>query len=73
LRSATDEFGTSLTTNFSAAGAVPAQPEDQLKPPATRLLEAAGTAFDLDVVARTEANASELGVRPDIGFPSPVC
>lgn len=67
LRSALDELGTSLTANFGAAGAIPAQPEDQLKAPVTRLLEAAGRSFDLDVVARTEANASELGVRPDIG------
>ncbi len=67
LRAALDEFGASLTTNFRAAGVVPAQPEDQLKAPTTRLLEAAGTAFDLEVVARTEANASELGVRPDVG------
>ena len=67
LRSALDEFGASLTANFRAARAVPAQPEDQLKPPVTRLIQAAGGAFNLDIVARTEASASEFGVRPDVG------
>jgi hypothetical protein len=67
LRAALDDFGASLTTNFRAAGAVPAQPEDQLKAPTARLLEAAGAAFALEVIARTEATASELGVRPDVG------
>jgi hypothetical protein len=67
FRSCVEEFATALTRNFSVADAVRAQPEDQLKAPATRLLEAAGTVFGIDVVARTEARASDLGVRPDVG------
>jgi len=68
LRDVLDEFGAVLTTNFAAAGAVPAQPEDQLKGPIVRLLEHGGRALGLlDVVARTEARASEFGVRPDVG------
>lgn len=67
LGAALDELGAHLTTNFRAAGTVPAQAEDQLKAPVTALLRGAGEAFGLAVVARTEAAASELGVRPDIG------
>jgi hypothetical protein len=67
LRAALDAFSAALTTNFGAAGAVPAQPEDQLKGPIVRLLEHGGQALGLDVVARTEARANEFGVRPDVG------
>jgi hypothetical protein len=60
------KFGASLTANFSAALTNPAQPEDQLKPPTTVLLETAGSMFGHHVVARTEA-VGEARVRPDIG------
>mgnify|MGYP000126628923 CR=1 FL=1 len=63
FRAAVEEFATALTRNFSAAATVVAQAEDQLKAPVARLLDAAGTTFGLDVVARTEAQASELGRR----------
>lgn len=67
LRPILDTFGERLTRNFAAAGAVPAQAEDQLKPSVVDLLEAVGTVLSLATVARTEAQASELGVRPDVG------
>ena len=67
LRAALDEFSVRLTANFQTAGQVRAQPEDQLKAPVVRLLEQAGTALGLSVVARTEATAGEYGVRPDVG------
>ena len=68
LRPLLDHFGERLTKNFSAARAVPAQPEDQLKGPIVDLLEGVGAALSLDTVARTEAHATELGVRPDVGI-----
>ena len=68
LRPLLDHFSERLTKNFSAAGAVPAQPEDQLKAPIVDLLEGVGAALSLDTVARTEAHATELGVRPDVGI-----
>lgn len=60
-------YGVGLTANFATAAANPAQPEDQLKGPTQTLLEAAGLAFGLNVVARTEALMAG-GVRPDIGI-----
>lgn len=59
-------YSVSLTANFGAAAANPAQPEDQLKGPTQTLLEAVGRELGLSVVARTEALMAG-GVRPDIG------
>ncbi|MGH2999929.1 MAG: N-6 DNA methylase, partial [Gaiellaceae bacterium] len=59
-------YGASLGANFAQAATTPAQPEDQLKGPTQVLLESVGRAFDLTVVARTEA-LMPGGVRPDIG------
>jgi Type ISP C-terminal specificity domain/N-6 DNA Methylase len=60
------KFGASLTANFSAALTNPAQPEDQLKPATTALLENVGSVLGRRVVARTEA-VGDKRVRPDIG------
>jgi len=68
LRAELDKFGETLTRNFAAAGAVPAQPEDQLKLAVAPLVEEVGRLLAVgDVRARTEAIASEFGVRPDVG------
>ncbi len=68
LRAELDKFGETLTRNFAAAGAVRAQPEDQLKPPVVELVQEAGRLLAVgDVDARTEAIVAELGVRPDVG------
>lgn len=60
------EFAEDLSANFATAKANPAQAEDQLKAPTTRLLKKVGEVFGLEIVARTEAKA-DGGVRPDLG------
>ncbi|MDA8262936.1 MAG: N-6 DNA methylase [Actinomycetota bacterium] len=67
LAAALREYGSNLTANFRTADFNPAQAEDQLKGPTQTLLHQVGLALDLEVEARTEAQSSSLGVRPDIG------
>ena len=68
LREALDVFSEELRLNFAGAAAIPAQAEDQLKPPIVHLLQTAGAVLNAGaVVARTEAAAVELAVRPDVG------
>ena len=68
LRAPLDAFAEDLKRNFAGAVAVPAQAEDQLKPPIVSLLQAAGAVLNVgDVLPRTEAAAAELAVRPDVG------
>src|ERR1051325_6129579 len=54
-------FAASLQANFSTL--VPANPEDQLKPPVQTLLQVVVAG----VQTRTEAQVEDLGARPDIG------
>jgi hypothetical protein len=61
FKAALQDFASTLQENFSSA--VPAQPEDQLKPPAQNLLRAAAA----NVQTRSEAQVEGLGARPDIG------
>ncbi|MET0621718.1 MAG: type ISP restriction/modification enzyme [Pyrinomonadaceae bacterium] len=58
---ALQSFAASLRANFSTA--VPANPEDQLKPPVQALLQSVA----IGVQPRTEAQVEGLGGRPDIG------
>ncbi len=68
LREPLNAFCEDLRRNFAGAAAVPAQAEDQLKPPIVHLLQTAGGLLGVgDVLARTEAAAGELAVRPDVG------
>lgn len=60
------EFAEALSKNFGAAKVNPAQPEDQLKAPTQRLIEAYGESLGSAAVARTEAK-TENRVRPDLG------
>jgi hypothetical protein len=57
-------FAKSLKASF--ASSVRAQPEDQLKSPTQNLLQT-GAGLSRRVVAKTEAQVSGLGGRPDIG------
>lgn len=55
------EFAESLRANF--ASLIPANPEDQLKPPVQKLLQSVAS----DVQTRSETQVEGLGARPDIG------
>jgi hypothetical protein len=57
-------FATELKQKFELPGG--ANPEDQLKGPVSDLAKAAGSAFGLNVLTKTEAQVSEYSVRPDI-------
>jgi hypothetical protein len=59
------QFALSLTRNF--ASAVPAQPEDQLKPAVKTLVESAGQALRQTVLLRSESQIADLRGRPDFG------
>lgn len=61
FRTAAHRFADELRANFAAR--IPAQPEDQLKPPVQVLLRAVRE----NVQTRTEAQVQDLGGRPDIG------
>src|SRR5687768_7268948 len=61
FRKAAQKFANDLQANF--ASGIPAQAEDQLKPPVQALL---WTVID-DVITRLEAQVHDLGGRPDIG------
>lgn len=60
------DFAQAIHENFAGAQVNPAQPEDQLKPPVTRLLARFGEAIGRNVESRTEAH-TDVGVRPDVG------
>lgn len=59
------QFALSLTRNF--ASAVPAQPEDQLKPPVKLLIESTGQELHQNVILRSESQVAGLRGRPDFG------
>ncbi|HMO57563.1 MAG TPA: hypothetical protein PKC19_09420 [Roseiflexaceae bacterium] len=59
------QFALSLTRNF--ASAVPAQPEDQLKPPVKVLIESTGQELHQNVILRSESQVTGLRGRPDFG------
>ena len=62
FKTAAHLFANDLRASF--ASSVPAQPEDQLKPPVQALIRAARPT---GVITRTEAHVEGLGGRPDIG------
>ena len=61
-----EEFADALKEQFSLPGTASA--EDQLKQHVPRLIEAAGADYGVKVDWQTEANLSELQVRPDIAI-----
>jgi hypothetical protein len=62
FKDALRDFAATLKENFSSA--LPANPEDQLKPPVQNLLRAVAA----NVQTRSEAQVEGLGARPDIGL-----
>lgn len=62
FKTAAQQFANDLRASF--ASVVPAQPEDQLKPPVQALIRAARSG---EVITRTETHVEGLGGRPDIG------
>jgi hypothetical protein len=64
MLSALKTFATVLKQTFALPGS--ANREDQLKAPIGDLTTAAGAAFGLTVLTKTEAHLSEYSVRPDV-------
>lgn len=50
-----------------ARSAIPSHPEDPLKRPVQKLLEAAGDAWKLEVTTRPESPVADVGGIPDLG------
>src|SRR5215211_6606984 len=65
LLSFLQQFALDLTRNF--ASAVPAQPEDQLKPAVKTLVESIGQTLGQTVLLRSESQVADLRGRPDFG------
>src|SRR5215212_8001043 len=61
VNSSISAFGAEVTPRLSGIG----EPEDQMRGPLERLLQAVATALGLSLVPRGEASLSDLRIRPD--------